>query len=387
MQRVGVSAKCLCAEGRLLTDLPIKILHIAPENTAGVPYNVMNMQNMFGMQARLITFYKIPYNFPEDVCLKLPLPRNRLAMKWREYKQSKLQDEIKEQDIDKWTHLPYFSPKNPMEEAYMKMREGKNKSRFLKALKDVGADSFDVIHFDGGIDFFGDSHFAKACKLSGKKIVNCYFGDDLRTRGIVKEMDELSDLNLTFEYDHTLRHPNINFLFFPFDNSNINYIPDEVYAVREKIRIVHSPTRRFIKGTPEILNAIEAVKNSRDIEFVLIEDTPREKVIEIKQTCHIAIDQIGNRGGTGYGINSLETLSMGLPTITDMNCGMDEWLPENPFIVANADNLAEKIIELIDNLESYSKKRVSLRQWIDKYHSYSSVFKKLEEYYQQYKII
>jgi hypothetical protein len=228
---------------------------------------------------------------------------------------------------------------------------------------------------------------AKKWKSEGKKIINCYFGDDLRTRGIVKEMDELSDLNLTFEYDHTLRHPNINFLFFPFDNTGVNYINDSDYNNRKILRIVHSPTHRYIKGTHEIIEAIEAVKKSKEIEFILLENLPREEVIRIKQTCHIAIDQIGNRGGTGYGINSLETLSMGLPTITDMNMGMDEWLPENPFIAANKGNLAEKLIELIDNIDSYGRKRAGLREWVSKYHSYKSVFDKLEGYYKKYNVI
>lgn len=361
------------------------VLHIAPENTAGVPYNVMKMQNMFGLPARLITFYKIPYDFPEDICLNLSLPRSKVAMKWREYKQSKLHSDIKDQDIDKWTHMPYFSPKNPVEETYMKYRESKNKSKLFRALKEVDSDSFNIIHFDGGIDFFSDSHLARKWKTDGKKIVNCYFGDDLRTRGIVKEMDEMSDLNLTFEYDHTLRHPKINFLFFPFDNSNINFITDDEYNNRKTVRIVHSPTHRQIKGTAEVIEAIDKVKKSRDIEFVVVEDTPRDEVIRIKKTCHIAIDQIGNRGGTGYGINSLETLSMGLPTITDMNCGMDTWLPENPFTVADKDNLAEKLIGLIDNIGSVN--RTGLRNWVGKYHSYPSVFKKLEEYYTGHQII
>jgi hypothetical protein len=360
-----------------------KVLHIAPENTAGVPYNVMNMQNMFGMSSRLLTFYKIPFDFPEDICLNLSLPRSKVAMKWREFKQSNLQGKINEEQIDKWTYLPYFAPKNPAEKAYMKLRENRNKPKFLKALDELNTELFDIIHFDGGIDFFSDSHLAKAFKMKGKKIVNCYFGDDLRTRGIVREMDELSDLNLTFEYDHTLRHPNINFLFFPFDNSNTPYIDDNVYWNADKIRIIHSPTHRIVKGTPEILAAIEEVKKVKDIEFILVENTPREEVLKIKQTCHIAIDQIGNRGGTGYGINSLETLSMGLPTITDMNCGMDTWLPENPFIVADKDNLAEKIIELVDNEELRRSKRELSRKWVDKYHSYSSVFVKLTKYYQK----
>jgi hypothetical protein len=375
----------------LKSGLPANVLHIAPENTAGVPYNAMQMQNMFGMPARLLTLYKIPYNFPEDICLDLPLPKSKLAMKWREYKQSKLHEIIDENNIDKWTHMPYFAPKNMLEKFYRNLREKKNESRFLNALKELNSDSFNIIHFDGGIDYYADSQLAKKWKKEGKKIINCYFGDDLRTRGIVKEMDELSDLNLCFEYDHTFRHPNINFLFFPFDNSSIRYIPDKEYGTtaysKKKLRIVHSPTHRIIKGTPEVLNAIEKVKKSRDIEFVLLENMPREKVIELKSTCHIAIDQIGNRGGTGYGINSLETLSMGLPTITDMNCGMDTWLPENPFIVANADNLADKLIDLIDNEKLRMNKRSQSRKWVEKYHSYKSVFNKMLEYYKKNDII
>ncbi|MCC7159708.1 MAG: glycosyltransferase [Ignavibacteria bacterium] len=369
------------------------VLHIAPENTAGVPYNVMNMQNINGMPSRLITFYKIPYDFPEDLCLKLSIPRSKVAMRWREYKQSKLQNKIETESMDKWTHLPYFAAKNPAEQAYMKYRENKNKGKFLKILDEVGADSFDIIHFDGGIDFFADSHLAKAFKMKGKKIVNCYFGDDLRTRGIVREMDEMSDLNLTFEYDHTLRHPNINFLFFPFDNSAIPYIDDEQYQKnmdsggKKVFRIIHSPTHRLVKGTPEILQAIEIVRSKADIEFIIVENKPHEEVLKIKQTCNIAIDQIGNRGGTGYGINSLETLSMGLPTITDMNCGMDTWLPENPFIVADKDNLADKILELINDEKLLLSKRAKSRKWVEKYHSYDSVFKKLKEYYKKSNII
>ena len=360
-----------------------KVLHIAPENTAGVPYNVMQMQNMFGLPSRLLTLYKIPFNFPEDVCLDLPLPRSRLAMLWREFKQSSLHDEMSDKNIDKWKHMPEFAPKNLLEKFYRSLREKKNEKKFLDALEGLNPDGFNIIHFDSGMDYYADSRLAKKWKKEGKKIINCYFGDDLRTRGIVKEMDELSDLNLTFEYDHTLRHPNINFLFFPFDNTAIKHIPDDEYNKKEngKLRIVHSPTHRIIKGTPEILTAIEKVKKSRDIEFILLENMPREEVIRTKYTCHIAIDQIGNRGGTGYGINSLETLSMGLPTITAMNCGMDEWLPENPFVIADADNIADKLIELIDDEKLRMNKRNESRAWVDKYHSYKSVFGKMMEYY------
>lgn len=363
------------------------ILHIAPENTAGVPYNVLNMQRKFGLHSRLITFYKVPFDFPEDICLEFKLPRGRLAMGWRKFKQAKMHEKLSEQKADHFTYMPYFAPKNFFEKKYISIRENKNKKLFIDALAKLNTGEFDIIHFDGGIDFFSDSRTAKKFKSEGKKIINCYFGDDLRTRGIVKEMDELSDLNLTFEYDHTLRHPNINFLFFPFDNSGIKYTSDDEYESAEILKIVHAPTNRIIKGTPEILSAIDKVSKQRKIEFILLENLPREKVINLKSKCNIAIDQIGNRGGTGYGINSLETLSMGIPTITDMNCGFGKWLPENPFIAANKDNLAEKLIDLIDNKDFRFKKRKQSRKWVEKYHSYKSVFAEMLRLYKKHNIV
>jgi glycosyltransferase involved in cell wall biosynthesis len=347
----------------------------------------MDMQNRFDLHARLLTFYKIPFDFPEDICLDLPLPKGKLAMKWRSYKQARLQKDIRKTKSDVSTHLPYFKPKNAAEKLYLLRREKRNQKKFLEALDKLQAENFDIIHFDGGICFFSDSRLAYKWKSEGKKIVNCYFGDDLRTRGIVKEMDELSDLNLTFEYDHTLRHPNIHFLFFPFDESRIPYIPDEEYAQHEKLQIVHAPTNRFVKGTDSVIKAIQEIKQSRNIEFVLLENMSRGEVIKIKRTCHISVDQIGNRGGTGYGINSLETLSMGIPTVTELAWGMDKWLPESPFLNANENSIAEVLIELIDNKELRMKKRKESRRWVEKHHSYKAVFEKLTELYSQYKIL
>jgi len=151
------------------------ILHIAPENTAGVPYNVTAMQNKFGLNARLLTLYKIPFNFPEDVCLNQSIPRSKIAMKWRELKQSLLHKKIKDEKLNSLTYMPYFAPSNKLEKAYMKRREKRNESRFLNALKELDADSFDIYHFDGGIDYYSDSRLAKKWKQEGRKIVNCYF--------------------------------------------------------------------------------------------------------------------------------------------------------------------------------------------------------------------
>ena len=149
------------------------VLHIAPENTAGVPYNVMAMQNRFGMRARLLTLYKIPLDYPEDICLDLPLPKGRLATKWRDYKLTKLRQDLKIKKLDSSKHLPYFKPKNLAERMYLARREKKNQRKFLDAVEKYKFNSFDIIHFDGGICFFGDSRLANKWKSEGKKIINC----------------------------------------------------------------------------------------------------------------------------------------------------------------------------------------------------------------------
>ena len=39
----------------------------------------------------------------------------------------------------------------------------------------------------------------------------------------------------------------------------------------------------------------------------------------IKKTCDILIDQIGDSGGWGYGMNSIEAMALGLCCMTQMN--------------------------------------------------------------------
>ena len=118
------------------------------------------------------------------------------------------------------------------------------------------------------MDFFRDLRFAKELKKRGKKIVCCYFGSDLRTRGIFKELDEMSDLNLTVEFDHLEMHDNINYYLFPFD--------DKEYEIKKKnnkkIKIIHSPTNRIFKGTDKIINVINEIEKERQIEFILLEN-------------------------------------------------------------------------------------------------------------------
>jgi hypothetical protein len=279
--------------------------------------------------------------------------------------------------------LPVHTPKNFLEAVYFRYDDGRRSRIIQNAFDQYRLDDFGIIHYDGGLDFFRDSRVAKRWHREGKKIVCHYMGSDLRLRGVVPEIDDIADLILTNESDHLLLHPNIRYLFIPFDVSP--------FAVRSaensRLRIVHAPTNRSMKGTEFILPVIEALKKQRDIEFVLVENKAHDEVIRIKQTCDLAIEQVGNLGGTGYGRNSLETLALGIPTVTEMTPDYIAWLPENPFVLASQKTLLDKLIELIDNPGLRSEKARLGRKWVEKYHSYEAVHKSLMDLYREHNIV
>ncbi len=357
----------------------LKILHIAPLNFAGVPNDFFKMHNACGDCSRLITLHKNERIFPEDICLNLPLPNQTLAKMLRKKKIQSLEEQ-------EWTTANYFESKNLFQETYYKFYDFMIQPKIEKAISDFGLNDFDIIHYDGGLDFYRDSRQVLKWKNQGKKIVCCYYGSDLRIRGLIKELDEISDLNLTSEYDHLKLKKDLKYLFYPYDTSEL---PIKKERRSEAIKIVHSPTNRKYKGTELIISAIDKIKKERNIEFLLMENVPRQKLLEIKSECDISIDQVGGTmGGTGYGKAGLETLAMGIPTITNMTKDYEKWLPENPFVVANDfDELKKSLIELIDN-ENYRIENGSNGiEWVKKYHSYKNVNDNLMMLYREKGII
>jgi len=353
----------------------LKILHIAPLNFAGVPYDFYKMHNAVGDQSRIVTLHKNERIFPEDICLNLPLPSQSLAKKLRRKKVMELEK------IDR-SIAHYFKTKNIFDQSYYLFYDLFSQTKIEKVISDYGLNDFDIIHYDSGLDFYRNSKQALKWKKQGKKIVCCYFGSDLRIRGLIKEMDEISDLNLTSEYDHLSLKKDLHYLFYPYD---VAELPVKKERTSDTIKIVHSPTNRKYKGTDLIISVIEKIKKERDVEFLLLENIPRQKLLEIKSECDISIDQVGGTmGGTGYGKAGLETLAMSIPTITNMTKDYADWLPENPFVVANNfDELYESLIKLIDD----ENLRLALGEkgieWVNKYHSFESVDIELKKLYKK----
>ncbi len=356
------------------------ILHIAPQNFAGMPIDFVYMHRKFGFKSNLITIYKETTDYPSDIKIDLNLPKGKLA---KLYRDKKFLKKNQNNDSKQNTNLKYYKYRLS-DRIYFKIRDWFNNRKIKECIEKHSLLDYDIYHFDGGIDLYRDFRFVKELKKNGKKIIACYFGSDLRTRGVFKEMEELSDLNLTVEFDHTKIHPNINYIFFPYDCENAK--PKENF--NPILKIIHSPTNRLFKGTEKILKIINKLKKDFEFEFLLIENISRNKLLHIKRECDLAIDQVGGiLGGSGYGKNSIENFSIGLPTITEFTKDYEEFLPENPFIVANEETLYDVIANIIKNPEilfEYSRRSVN---WLKKYHSYEAVNNNLMKLYHKFNIL
>jgi glycosyltransferase involved in cell wall biosynthesis len=357
----------------------LKILHLAPQNYAGVPYSFYKMHLHCGDQSRLITYHKNSLDFPEDICLNLPLLNFSVAKKWRTHI-------VTTRETESAPIAPEFAPKNIFEQYYFSLNDLLKKNKIEKIIKEYDLDSFDIIHFDAGLDFFRNSSQAVKWKKQGKKLVCCYFGSDLRIRGIIKSLDEISDLNITSEYDHLKFKKDLHYLFYPFDPSEL---PLKNNLNNETVTIVHSPTNRKYKGTDLIISVINKIKKEKKINFQLLENIPRPELLKIKAQADISIDQVGGTmGGTGYGKAGLETLAIGIPTVTNMTSDYAAWLPENPFTVANDQiELYTKLNFLIENPSYRIDSGNNGIAWVKKYHGFEQVNKKLYELYKSHGII
>jgi hypothetical protein len=192
-------------------------------------------------------------------------------------------------------------------------------------------------------------------------------------------VDAASDLDLTIEYDHLRLAPRLRYMFLPLDVTR--HAVTDPGRNEKPVRIGHSPTRRELKGTEAVLGAVREVGKRHEIELVLIEGMPHEEALRAKATCHIFVDQVGNKGGTGYGVSSVESLAMGIPTITDMAPDMERFLPDHPFVLATPATLAEKIVPLVQSPQARREKGKEARAWVMRTHHSDTVVERIYELY------
>ncbi|MEA3499930.1 MAG: hypothetical protein U9R41_02765, partial [Candidatus Marinimicrobia bacterium] len=256
----------------------LKILYISPENTVGTLELWKKIHEGKGNICRSITFFHSPKNYESDICLNLPMNFTKPLLKNVRHNFYKLYRGKLGYYKEKNGYPPIYSPEGNLDNLFFKLKDKLNEKRIMSAIKKNDLLNYDIYHLESGIGFFKNSRIIKELAKNGKKIVCHYHGEDLRTRGVIPEIDKISDLNLTNEVDLLERHPNINYLFLPFETKN--YISKS--KLNKKLVISHAPTNRYYKGSNIIIPICNKIAKKYDLEFKLIENLSHSKAMELK---------------------------------------------------------------------------------------------------------
>lgn len=328
-------------------------------------------ERKLGHDSRLITLGVSRQERNEDICLRLPY----LDSGWTRVAK-RLFTPRKRRTVDNVARIPEkiplkWKPANRGEMMLFRIREGLWTSRIEAALKEHRIFQYDVYQLDGGLGFYRDGRIIRRCKEQGGRVICCYTGSDLRTRGVIPEIDAVSECNVTVEFDHLQYHPRIHHVPFPLETAS--FMP-KLQNQGRRIRIGHAPTNRAAKGSEQILRVFHRLEENFPIESVIIEGLPYSEAISRKRTCDVFVDQLGD---LGYGMNGIEALAMGIPACSSLAPGFRNAYPDHPFLEVQAETLEAALIRLIEDTDFREKKGREGRRWVRRVHESVAVVRKI----------
>jgi glycosyltransferase involved in cell wall biosynthesis len=330
----------------------MRVLHLTFENFQDVPGLLARGHSFFGDQGVLATLVPSHLGFPNGICLKYPLldagPFSALSRIVGRHNVTVMDSDLRLR----------IKGEKPLERVFFKGRDIIWLNKLNRAWRRYDLSSFDVYHFDGDVPFIYGDRILK--RLGDKRIVTHFFGSELRKWGMNPYLRERAHLRFTSELDHTRIDPSLIFVPIPYEVGNVKPRPIE----NKILRVGHSPTRRTAKGTADIIRAVERLKGHLDFEFLLIEGVPHWKCMELKATCDIGVDQIGNYAGTGYGRSGLEFLALGVPTITEIPEVYEPLLPGHPFVKADKGGFEDVLHRLLTDRKLRALKRKQGLHWV-----------------------
>ncbi len=352
----------------------MRILHVSPQNYTGVLTLFARGHRALGHESRLVTFYRARNRYEEDICLDLPFvgPAEWLWKVKRTLRVASLRVPFTGTRERIW-----WTP-GRLERILLSFRELIWLPRLLGASRRYSLMDFDIYHLEGGMSFFRDGRDVKRLRAAGKHVLSNYHGLDLRMRGAIRPVWEATEVHTTCEFDLYSRFPDLRYMFLPFDPESV----PPASPPPGPVRICHAPRIRAVKGTDRIVSVVEDLSREMPVELVLIENMTHADALRVKSACSIAIDQIAD-GDMGYGVNSLESLSMGIATVTNLSESYRAFIPDHPFVLATPETLRRVLRELVLDRDFRESRASAGPPWIRSRHHWLSVARQYHELYRE----
>ena len=256
----------------------MKILYIAPENVVGNLNLWKKLHEDRGNECKYITYFPSQFGFPDDICLNLPLVAPKpMFFKLRESIYKKTGGPQKTIELEGYP--PVWTSSNVAVKWFFKFRDKLWRFWIEPAIKKYGLLDFDVYHLETGLGFYRNGSFVNRISDSGKPIFNIFHGVELRHRGVLPQIDKHVTLNLTSELDLIPKHPNLKYLYLPY---NVECVAPN-YNLHKPITVCHATRNRYFKGSDIIIDVCRELEKSHNIRFLLIENLPHSETIRLKE--------------------------------------------------------------------------------------------------------
>ncbi len=146
----------------------------------------------------------------------------------------------------------------------------------------------------------------------------------------------------------------------------------------DDVVIVHAPNHRGFKGTEFVIQAVDQLcSQGLKVKLVLLEKIQNDEVRRIlREEADILVEQLIF---TGHGLNGLEGMASGLPTVSNLEdeayvLPMRRWsyFGECPLVSATPENLVDVLRKLVTRPELRAQLGRAGRKYVEKYHGYDS---------------
>lgn len=251
--------------------------------------------------------------------------------------------------------------------------------------------AYDIFHFHFGETFFPDKSDLEILKQAGKKMVVHHHGSDVRILSAARKNNPY--VRVKPEWTETKIKSNLTVLSKYIEHAIVQdyelegYISDfykYVHVIPHTIDlnqfkpqyppmkhttplIVHAPTKRNLKGTEPIIEAVNQLKASGiSFDFKLIEGMDHLETMKLIAGADIVIDQL-RIGSHGY--LSSEAMALGKPVICYIREDLKSKYPiDLPIVYANPDNITTVLRDLINHPNQWRDLGLRGRTYIQNHH-------------------
>ncbi|WP_234028596.1 glycosyltransferase family 4 protein [Lentibacillus sp. Marseille-P4043] len=266
--------------------------------------------------------------------------------------------------------------------------------------------AYDIFHFHFGETFFPDKKDLEILKRAGKKMVVHHHGSDVRLLSVAQKNNPYvrvkpewteekitNNLSILSKYiDHAIVQDYELAGYISDSYKYVHVIPHAIDLNQFKPQyppmnntaplVVHAPTKRNLKGTESIIEAVNQLKDSGlSFDFKLIEGMNHQETMNLLAAADIVIDQlqIGS-----YGYLSSEAMALGKPVICYIREDLKAKYPkELPIVHANPDTITTVLRDLINHPNQWKNLGVRGRTYVYNYHRTQKVINQYVDIYRK----